>query len=417
MSNAKETKVEDHDYSLQPVPQFARRRLLTMFMIMLGFTFFSASMWTGQTLGDSLDLSGFIGSLILGGIILAIYTGSLAYVGAKTGLSLDLLAQHSFGAKGSYLPSVLTSFTQIGWFGVGVAMFAIPVANLIAPENPWLPYLLVAIAGICMTGSAFFGIKAMTIVSYISVPLIAILGITAMVMAVKTGDVPLAEKFAESQGMSVIAGAGLVIGSFVSGGTATPNFARFSKTALQSVIVTVVAFFIGNSLMFCFGAFSGVYVGGNDIFEVMVALNLTVFAIIVLGLNIWTTNDNALYTAGLGLSNITKVRKRPMVVISGILGTVTAVWLYNNFVGWLNILNCTLPPVGMIVVLGYFCHKEEYEKWDVIPRQVNWFAIAGVLIGAAVANLVPWGIASVNGMVIAAVCYLVGELVEWKKKK
>lgn len=371
MSSAKETKVEDHDYSLQPVPQFARRRLLTMFMIMLGFTFFSASMWTGQTLGDSLDLSGFIGSLILGGIILAIYTGSLAYVGAKTGLSLDLLAQHSFGAKGSYLPSVLTSFTQIGWFGVGVAMFAIPVAKLIAPENPWLPYLLVAIAGICMTGSAFFGIKAMTIVSYISVPLIAILGITAMVMAVKTGDVPLAEKFAESQGMSVIAGAGLVIGSFVSGGTATPNFARFSKTALQSVIVTVVAFFIGNSLMFCFGAFSGVYVGGNDIFEVMVALNLTVFAIIVLGLNIWTTNDNALYTAGLGLSNITKVRKRPMVVISGILGTVTAVWLYNNFVGWLNILNCTLPPVGMIVVLGYFCHKEEYEKWDVIPRQVN----------------------------------------------
>ena len=185
MSNAKETKVEDHDYSLQPVPQFARRRLLTMFMIMLGFTFFSASMWTGQTLGDSLDLSGFIGSLILGGIILAIYTGSLAYVGAKTGLSLDLLAQHSFGANGSYLPSVLTSFTQIGWFGVGVAMFAIPVAKLIAPENPWLPYLLVAIAGICMTGSAFFGIKAMTIVSYISVPLIAILGITAMVMRSK----------------------------------------------------------------------------------------------------------------------------------------------------------------------------------------------------------------------------------------
>ena len=235
-----------------------------------------------------------------------IYLNQELFSMIENSISLDLLAQHSFGAKGSYLPSVLTSFTQIGWFGVGVAMFAIPVAKLIAPENPWLPYLLVAIAGICMTGSAFFGIKAMTIVSYISVPLIAILGITAMVMAVKTGDVPLAEKFAESQGMSVIAGAGLVIGSFVSGGTATPNFARFSKTALQSVIVTVVAFFIGNSLMFCFGAFSGVYVGGNDIFEVMVALNLTVFAIIVLGLNIWTTNDNALYTAGLCLCVIKK---------------------------------------------------------------------------------------------------------------
>ena len=416
MSDSKETKVVDHDYSLMPVPKFARRRFLTMFMIMLGFTFFSASMWTGQQLGDSMDLPGFIGALALGGAILAVYTGSLAYVGAKTGLSLDLLAQHSFGAKGSYLPSILISFTQIGWFGVGVAMFAIPVAKLIDPENAWLPYVLVLVAGACMMASAFFGIKAMTIVSYISVPLIAILGITAMVMAVRTGDVPLAEKFAESQGMSVITGAGLVIGSFVSGGTATPNFARFARNAVQSVIVTVVAFLIGNSLMFCFGAFSGVYVGGNDIFEVMVALNLTFFAIVVLGLNIWTTNDNALYTAGLGLANITKIRKRPMVMISGVLGTVSAIWLYNNFVGWLNILNCTLPPVGMIIVIDYFFHKKEYEQWDVIKKQVNWFAIAGVVLGAAVANLVHVGIASINGMAAAAVCYLIGELISRKKK-
>ena len=58
MSDSKETKVVDHDYSLMPVPKFARRRFLTMFMIMLGFTFFSASMWTGQQLGDSMDLLG-----------------------------------------------------------------------------------------------------------------------------------------------------------------------------------------------------------------------------------------------------------------------------------------------------------------------------------------------------------------------
>ena len=414
--NTKDTTV-DIDYADQAVPKEGRKGFLTMFMIMLGFTFFSASMWVGQQMAAGLDFWGFIKSLLLGGAILGVYTGLLGYVGAKTGLSMDLLAKRAFGEKGSYLSSAMISFTQIGWFGVGVAMFAIPVSGELLGGSKAAMWALVLVAGGCMTASAYFGIDSLTVVSYIAVPLVAILGTVAMVMAVRQGNGTIVDQFAVSSGsVTVIGGAGMVVGSFVSGGTATPNFARFSKTALQSVIVTVVAFFIGNSLMFCFGAFSGVYVGGNDIFEVMVALNLTVFAIIVLGLNIWTTNDNALYTAGLGLSNITKVRKRPMVVISGILGTVTAVWLYNNFVGWLNILNCTLPPVGMIVVLGYFCHKEEYEKWDVIPRQVNWFAIAGVLIGAAVANLVPWGIASVNGMVIAAVCYLVGELVERKKK-
>ena len=76
-------------------------------------------------------------------------------------------------------------------------------------------------------------------------------------------------------------------------------------------------------------------------------------------LNIWTTNDNALYTAGLGLANIFHQRKKPMVLLSGIIGTVASVWLYYNFCGWLNILNCTLPPVGMILVLAYFMNKEE----------------------------------------------------------
>lgn len=279
-------------------------------------------MWVGQQLADGLDFWGFLGSLILGGIILGIYTGLLGYVGAKTGLSLDLLSQRAFGEKGSYLPSAMTSFTQIGWFGVG---------------------------------------------------------------------------------------------SFVSGGTATPNFARFAKNGKAGAITTVVAFFIGNSLMFFFGAVSSIFVGGNDIFEVMVRLNLFYLAVLVLGLNIWTTNDNALYTAGLGLANIFHQRKKPMVLLSGIIGTVASVWLYYNFCGWLNILNCTLPPVGMILVLAYFMNKEDFETDQPKLKTVDWFAVASVILGAIVANLLHWGIASINGMVVAAVCYCVGQAVNKRK--
>lgn len=279
-------------------------------------------MWVGQQLADGLDFWGFLGSLILGGIILGIYTGLLGYVGAKTGLSLDLLSQRAFGEKGSYLPSAMTSFTPIGWFGVG---------------------------------------------------------------------------------------------SFVSGGTATPNFARFAKNGKSGAITTVVAFFIGNSLMFFFGAVSLIFVGGNDIFEVMVRLNLFYLAVLVLGLNIWTTNDNALYTAGLGLANIFHQKKKPMVLLSGIIGTVASVWLYYNFCGWLNILNCTLPPVGMILVLAYFMNKEDFETDQPKLKTIDWFAVAGVILGAIVANLLHWGIASINGMVVAAVCYCVGQAVNKRK--
>ncbi|MBQ1206979.1 MAG: cytosine permease [Lachnospiraceae bacterium] len=405
----------DIDYATSAVPQSARRSVLTMFMIMLGFTFFSASMWAGQELAMGLDFWGFVGALLVGGAILGLYTGLLGYVGAKTGLSMDLLAQRSFGTKGSYLSSAMISFTQIGWFGVGLAMFAIPVANELLGGSTFAQYALVVVAGICMTASAYFGIKSLTIVSYVAVPMVAVLGTVAMIKAVMMGNGTIIDQFAKSSGsLTIIGGAGLVIGSFVSGGTATPNFTRFAKSGKSGLITTVVAFFLGNSLMFFFGAISHIFVGGNDIFEVMLNLDMFYFAVLVLGLNIWTTNDNALYTGGLGLANIFNQKKKPMVLVSGIIGTVAAVWLYNNFCGWLNVLNCTLPPVGIILVLGYFMNKEDYAEGAEIKTVVNWFAVAGVVLGAVVANLVPIGIPSINGMAVAAVCYVAGQLLKKK---
>jgi cytosine permease len=413
--NNKQT--HDADYTNMPVDQKGRKSNLSMFMVMLGFTFFSASMWVGQQLASGLTWSQFIWAILLGGLILAAYTGALGWIGAESGLSLDMLARRSFGTKGSWLPSAMISFTQTGWFGVGLAMFAIPVAKEImglevTPDSmPWEGYLLVFFAGVLMTASAYYGIKSLTIVSYIAVPAVAILGTVAMILAVTRGDTGLVEQFSKgTKDLGIIAGAGLVVGSFVSGGTATPNFTRFAKNGKVGLLITVVAFFLGNSLMFLFGAVSSIYAGGNDIFEVMLNLNLFYLAVLVLGLNIWTTNDNALYTAGLGLSNIFGLPKKAMVITSGIIGTLAAVWLYWNFCDWLNVLNCTLPPVGIILILHYFTHRGKEEK----EKVVDWSAVVGVIAGAVVANLVHWGFASVNGMLVASLCWGIGQLIAKK---
>lgn len=412
----------DVDYTSGRVAKEGRKSTLSMFMVMVGFTFFSASMWVGQNLAAGLDFKGFIGALILGGIILGAYTGTLGYIGAETGLTLDMLAHRSFGKKGSWLPSAMISFTQMGWFGVGLAMFAIPVAKEflhleVTPDYmPVQGYVMVGIAGVLMTASAYFGIRSLTIISYIAVPLVAILGTAAMIVAVKRGDSTLVEQFAKVNdgSLGIIAGAGLVVGSFVSGGTATPNFARFSKSGKIGCIVTIIAFFLGNSLMFFFGAVSSIYAGGNDIFEVMLNLNMFYMAILVLGLNIWTTNDNALYSSGLGLSNIFGYPKRAMVLTAGVIGTLTSVWLYWNFCDWLNILNCTLPPIGAILIVSYFTNRNEYYNDNPKINAVNWASVIGVIVGAVVANMLHWGVPSINGMIVAVICYLIGNSIAKK---
>ena len=402
MSNNTQKTHGDADFTFEAVPKKARKGFWPMFFIMLGFTFFSASMSVGAKLGNGLDLSGFLWAIVIGGLILAAYTGTLGFIGSESGLSFDLLARRSFGRYGSYLPSAMISLTQIGWFGVGVAMFAIPAAEVLHIDST----ILVIAAGVCMTASAYFGIRGMEIISYISVPLIAGLGIYSMILATSQGG-GLHAIFAQNSGsLTLFAGVGLVIGSFVSGGTATPNFTRFSKNNRIAVITTVIAFFIGNTLMFAFGAVGGAFTEMDDIFYVMIAQGLTVPALIVLGANIWTTNDNALYTGGLGLSNITGVRKRPMVIVSGIIGTAAAIWLYNNFISWLNFLNATLPPIGAIILLDFFLDRKKYQGEDPEKTAVNWGAVLGVVAGALVGNFVKWGIASVNAMAVACVCCL-----------
>ena len=400
----------DADYSLEAVPESARKGFWNMFFVMLGFTFFSASMSVGAKLGNGLDLSGFIWACVIGGVILSAYCGVLAFIGASTGLNMDLLCRRAFGTKGSYLSSFLLGFTQIGWFGVGVAMFSIPAAQLLG-INEWI---LTIVAGLLMTATAATGMKALEIVSYISVPLIVILGVYSMVTATAEGGGLVAIFGQSAGGITLFTGIGYVIGSFISGGTATPNFIRFAKNRKIAVWTTVIAFFLGNTLMFCFGAVGGAFTGADDIFYVMIAQGLAIPALIVLGANIWTTNNNALYTGGLALSNITGKPMKYLTWAAGIIGTALAIWLYWNFCGWLNVLNCALPPIGIIVILDYFKNRKKYEGTH-NEAIVNWFNVAGVIVAALVANFLHWGIAAVNAMVVAAIFFFIGELTHQNK--
>lgn len=319
---------------------------------------------------------------------------------------MDLLARRSFGTKGSFLPSAIISFTQIGWFGVGVAMFAIPVARLLNINE----LVLVIVSGAVMTATAYYGFKALAVLGSVAVPLITILGLYSVNYGV--GQVGgFANVFVEvpTEPLSMSAALAIVIGSFISGGTSTPNFARFGKTERNAVWATVIAFFIGNSIMFIFGAVGGATTGQADIFDILILQGLALPAILVLGLNIWTTNNNALYTAGLGVANITKRPSQPLVLISGAVGTILAIWLYNNFVAYLSFLGGLIPPVGIVLILHYFMNKEKYEDKNYNTGDVNIGAILAVFVGAAVGTFVKVGVSSVNALVVAGIIYYAWE--------
>ncbi|OAT46676.1 cytosine permease [Proteus hauseri ATCC 700826] len=371
---------------------------------MLGLTFFSASMWTGGALGTGLSFNDFFLAVLIGNLLLGIYTAFLGFIGSKTGLTTHLLARYSFGIKGSWLPSLLLGGTQVGWFGVGVAMFAIPVGKATGIDIN----LLIAISGILMTVTVFFGISALTLLSIVAVPAIAILGCYSVYLAVHDmGGFSALMAIKPVEKLDFNLALAMVVGSFISAGTLTADFVRFGRNPKIAVIVAIIAFFLGNTLMFVFGAAGAASLGMADISDVMIAQGLLLPAIVVLGLNIWTTNDNALYASGLGFANITGLSSKKLSVINGIIGTLCALWLYNNFVGWLTFLSAAIPPVGGVIIADYLMNKDRYNTFCVEKMQsVNWIALLAVAIGIAAGHWLP-GIVPVNAVLGGAISYAV----------
>lgn len=399
------TTKQDHDYSIVPVADEGKKGFASMLVIMMGFTFYTGTMLTGGQLGTSLTFKTLLGVLLLGDIILGTYTALLSYISAKTSLSTHLLARYSFGKAGSYFVSGILGITQVGWFGVSVVMLALPICKTF--DLPTWPVIIVL--GAMMTASAYFGVKSLAVLSFIAVPAIAVLGCYSTGISLsQVGGFAGLSNMTQISTLSMTSALGMVIGSFISGGTLTPDFTRFSKTPKIAVVSTVAAFFIGNILMFAFGAIGGLATGMPDISDVMIAQGLVLPGIIILGLNIWTTNDNTIYAASLAFSNITKIEKKKLVIVNGIIATALSMILYNNFTSFLSFLSGFIPSLGAILIADFFfVHHQEYKE-DFMKKKFqkgNPCAFAAFFLGAG-ASYLP-GIACLNAVAVSMISYVI----------
>ena len=400
--DAQAVNTQDEEYALSKV-NGNYKNFWQMLVVMVGFTYFSPSMLAGGQLGLGLNFSNFVIAILLGNLFLAVYTGILAHIGQATRMNFDLLSKKAFGHTGSKLPSLLVGLTQMGWFGVGVAMFAIPVAKLYGLNT----YVLVLIIGGLMTLTSVKGIKALSVFGSIAVPLITVLGFYSMYRSISdVGGVGQLFSETPAQPITLTAALSIVIGNFISGGTSTPNFTRFANNRMNAIISTVIAFFIGNILMFSFGATGAAAFNMPDIFDVLIFQGLTIPAILSLGFNIWSTNNNALYTSGLSISNVTKLPMKWMTLSAGTIATLLAIFLYDNFVSYLSLLGSMIPPVGAVIIIDYFMSKDQYQEVET-AREWNWNAIIAVIVGIALGLIIQVGITPINSLIVASVVYIV----------
>jgi len=397
-----------NDFPLSAVPPDQRKGLWSMMSVLLGFTFFTATMWAGGSLGTAFSFYELLGIIFLGNLLLGSYAASLAYIAYKTGLNTVLLGRYSFGLQGSKLSDFVLGFTQIGWYAWGTATLAIVLVKLLSlPEGATIPLMILFGFGFCV--SAAIGYKALEILSKISVPLMLFfIGLCFYKGIIDVGGIGELIIKQPTESLSVAAAITIVFGTFVSGGTQATNWSRFAKTGKVAIFSTLAAFFIGNGLMVFVGAFGSLVYQQSDIVDVLVSQGFMIAAVLMLFANIWTTQDNTIYNFAAAGCNLFRTEKRKLITIIGAaIGTIMAVLgMYNMLIPFLILLGTFIPPIGAIIMTDFWVRYRGNMPAlsEVNLPQYNIMGLAAYVISSAAAYFSPW-IAPLVGIAVASITY------------
>lgn len=387
MSNNKNENHLEAEYENSPVPLSARKSLWSVTMIWLGFPMIISVSAIGALLVTSLGFYKGIMAILLGNFILFSYVGLLGVLGTRKGYNFTLQSSVTFGKKGAKVVSALLSTLVIGWFAVQVGMVGDRVHQAFG-SNIFVITLLAGIAYLVLT---LFGIKALTYIGIISAPLFFLVGtwVSYEVIA-KVGW----EVISSSEGNNAFSfGTGLtiVVGTFLDSGTLTSDFNRWSKNSKESVFATFSAFPFANSVALIFGAvLAGAAMKNPDVFLFLTnkgSAVWSVFALIVLVINLGSVCAHCLYNGAVGWAAILGGKMRSTATVLGIIGTIIAIsgiWAY--FDKWLIMLGVIIPSIGAIIIVDQF-----------IVRKGASIASASSLYNSKA--FVAWAIGAVSGII------------------
>lgn len=412
MTNSDATLVSNNDNATQRVPQSEKKGLLSVGAVSAGYAICMSGMYTGAAIAVGLNLKQAIIAALIGNLILSLYGGAVGAAGSKEGVSTSMLARHSFGRDGSRIVGVLVALVMLGWFAVQVGFFGQTIEAMF-PKGGFITQQHVAAfwGGIMMMTTAYFGYKGLNILSYVAVPLIAILAIVGMVFAVNSGGGWSAVNIIKPTGtMTLYAAIVAIVGSFAGGACAQADIARYAKTPRIAWISTFFGYSVGNVFIILAGYITSLATGEGDLPAVMLSLGLGIPALLILIMAQWTTNDNNLYTASLGFANTIAIPKKKIVLMAGILATIVgAMGLSDYFINWLVVLGTGLPPMAGIVIADYYFIKKGKYEYGSGTKYYGWnlFAFLSWAVAGIVGFAVKWGIASINSLVVGFVLYLI----------
>ncbi|MEH7012366.1 cytosine permease [Neobacillus niacini] len=395
-TNHAENKLLDPEFETVPVPKEHRKSLASVSAVWFGFPMVLTSAVIGGVITAMLGFKAGVAAILAGNLLLCLIVGSLSYLAGKTGENFAMTAQRTFGRFGYIVVSGLLSTVVVGWFALMVGLTGDTMSRSFGANM----LLMTLLGGVLYVAATFIGIKALTILGWIAAPLYIILGVTSIVISLKTGssDILNYEPMTGVGALSFGAAVTLVFATFADSGTMTADFTRWSKNGREGLLAAVTAFPFGKFMAELVGAIivaTGVIqnpaTNGGDFMPILSVQGplLTTLAIVFVFINLGVGCTHCLYNGAVGFSHMTGKSMRSLTIVLGIVGIIAAVsGIWSAFQSWLELLGLIVPPIATIIIIDQLILRRKSTSQAIDAKK--WRPVA----------FVAWGMAAVVALLV-----------------
>jgi cytosine permease len=403
-----------------------------------GMIFCLPAFFIGGMLSEGLSLGGVAFCLVAGFLILFLCGALVGIQSCDTGLPSAVISAEGLGVLGArFVTGSLLTITSVGWFGVQAAAcgasFSVMMAGILGISIP--AWACTVFWGLVMTSTAMLGFRALSFLSYITVPVLILTMVYTLYAVIFSGNGGMAALLAHrpASSMSLGEGISIAVGAWAMGACTTGDWCRYVKNRKGFILALFLGETVKGSAVFFAGAVFRVAAGNADITALLAGMRLPAMARVTLILSTWTTNVMNAYSGSLAVSVLLGLEERRFkftAAITGLIGTIlAAAGILAQYLGFLGLLSSLVPPVAGVIIaasLGRSLRNRKAEKQLPVSSGISagaggfalrpGFYLPGVVaygLGALAAWLtsavIPFFIPPLNGIIAAMAFYILLE--------
>ena len=403
---------------------------------LLGFTGAIFVLQPGGAGTPELSLAAALTAIVVGTLLGTVPLALAGLPGAQTGAPAMVLLRGLFGARLSYLPTVLNILQCLGW-GVFELVTIATAAHTVAPALPKRGYVL--IAGMATALLTIRPLGAIRVLRKYATGAVLIVMCYLFVQLIRH---PL-PAFTHGTWSGYWAATDTVVAVAVSFAPLAADYTRHSRSPRAAFTGTLAGYSLTQVLCYVIGLLALVTVAHDnpgDIYGAFIALPLGSLGFAILAARELDQSFANVYSTAVSTQNLRPLwDRRVLAVVIAALTTAGALWLniadYENF---LTLIGSVFVPMSAVLIADFFVVSRR--RWDlsatarsrwlmllpwaagfvtyqlINPGYVSWWVSAWTSFGRDIGfTAASWMSASILSFAVAAaVTLLTGGLARWR---